>query len=499
MKSFFYNLAGGLNSAATKTALGLDVDKVYWSDAKNVEIYKNRGITRQSGNIKIFEMAAKSPIVGLFAYQYDGEELIFFNCENENIYCYNVASEALKLIYTGFSAAKEPTYVRFLTGVAVSNGVNNPVYFDYKVHQTAVSCGTIAANGTPLVGNAMASYKSRLWLASGGTLYFSALGRYNDWTSADDAGYISNFLADIDEITALKEYKDYLAIYKKDATFLLSGTSPEDFAIQRFADKGAISQAMVENANNKQYFFDGAVFSLEQVGILSQISVGDEASFPVKSMFEEYNPNSRHKGAAIHNQLKNQVWFFFPAQDGVYLNNILIYDYSNKAWLKRVLPQEITCAACSGGKIYLADSQGAIYQDDTGSTFAGEPIDFYWKSPFFVLGEPNERKYIDEFYLLLDDSKDNSFRFSTYKDNDDSAVDDLYDIEALDNEALIWDSDATFWADDSIGFNWGKLGEGVYKAEITQSNYSVRIAIEGDKDYQNFCLTGLEFKEIYYD
>lgn len=499
MKSFFYNLAGGLNTAATKTALGLDVEKVYWSDAKNVEIYKNRGVTRQNGNIKLYEHAAKSPVRGLFAYKDNDAELIFFNCENGNVYCYNATSNELKTIYQGFSCVYEPTYTRFLTGVAISNGVEPPVYFDYKIHETAVTCGTKGANGEPLKGLAMASYKSRLWLASGGTLYFSALGRYNDWTTADDAGYINNFLADIDEITALKEYKDYLAIYKSDATFLLSGSSPEDFAIQRFADKGAVSQSMVENANNKQYFFDGAVFSLEQVGILSQIAVGDEASFPIKLLFEEYAKTGKYKGCALHYAPKNQVWFYIPTKDNIFLNNILIFDYANKAWIRRVLPQKVTSAAYCCGKMYFADVEGAIYQDDTGSTFCGEPIDFLWKSPFFVLGEPNERKYIDDFYLLLDDSQDNRFNFSTYKDNDDSSFEDLCGIDAIDISALLWESDNTFWADDDTGFYWAQLGEGVYKAEITQSNYSVMIAIEGDKDYQNFCLTGLEFKEIYYD
>ena len=64
---------------------------------------------------------------------------------------------------------------------------------------------------------------------------------------------------------------------------------------------------------------------------------------------------------------------------------------------------------------------------------------------------------------------------------------------------LIWDDESFPWADDLSGGYWTNLGEGVYKADITQSNYSVQLSIEGDSLTENFALIGLEFKEINYD
>ena len=50
MEVAYYNLAGGINQSLTKTELGMDTKKIYWSDSENVEILQNRGICKQNGN-----------------------------------------------------------------------------------------------------------------------------------------------------------------------------------------------------------------------------------------------------------------------------------------------------------------------------------------------------------------------------------------------------------------------------------------------------------------
>ena len=40
METAYYNLAGGINQALTKTELGIDTKKVYWTDSENVEIFQ---------------------------------------------------------------------------------------------------------------------------------------------------------------------------------------------------------------------------------------------------------------------------------------------------------------------------------------------------------------------------------------------------------------------------------------------------------------------------
>ena len=56
MEVAYYNLSGGINQALTKTELGIDTKKIYWSDSKNVEILQNRGVIRQNGNILFLDV-----------------------------------------------------------------------------------------------------------------------------------------------------------------------------------------------------------------------------------------------------------------------------------------------------------------------------------------------------------------------------------------------------------------------------------------------------------
>lgn len=500
METYYYNLAGGLNTASTKTDLGLNTSKVYWSEAKNVEIFKNKGVTRQNGNVKIFNSPENKPISGIFGYSIEGKQIILYNCASGELYYRDTSLNTDTLVHTALLNPEKVVYTRYLTGVIISNGHDDPVYFDHRTPETVKQCNAKTAHGVNIRGSAITAYKGRLWIAMGGTLYFSALGRYDDWTSASDAGYISNFLSDIDEITALHSYKDYLAIYKKNSTFLLSGSSPSDFAIQQFADKGALNQSMVVNVSNKQYFCNGgSVFTLEQAGILAQLSLGSELSVNVKPEFNLYNYSSQYKGRAIHYEAKNQVWFFYPTISNIFLSNVLIYDYANDAWTKRELPQQITGAMVLNNKIYTSTHDGKVLLEDSGPTFDGQNIEFVWKSPFFSLGEPNRRKSVENFYFLLDDNYDNNFTFATFKNYDNVLEDDTFEVMTKDAEFLMWDCDNFHWADENQGNIWTNLTEGVYKSDITQSNYSVQVAVKGDSSDHNFALIGLEFKEIYYD
>ena len=58
-----------------------------------------------------------------------------------------------------------------------------------------------------------------------------ALGTYDNFELENDAGYINDFHTDTNNIIGMQNYKEYLAIYKKDKVYLLSGSNPSDFAV----------------------------------------------------------------------------------------------------------------------------------------------------------------------------------------------------------------------------------------------------------------------------
>ena len=139
-------------------------------------------------------------------------------------------------------------------------------------------------------------------------------------------------------------------------------------------------------------------------------------------------------------------------------------------------------------------------------TFNGEPIEFLWKSPFFAIDNAHHRKMIDEFYFILDETYDNNFNFSVYKNYDSENPDDPEIIYSTNFEHLVWADENTddgfscHWALDNEGFPiWSVNTNSLEKAEISEANYSIQLCIQGNKIEQACAVIGLQFREIYND
>ena len=512
MKTFFYNLAGGINQAATKTELGLDNKILYWADSKNIEILQNNGIIRQKGNTLLFQLAQEEEIIGLHA-QKEGKTLnLLLATKSGKLFVYNTNTQNFIQLSKTIDGSAKITFIDFLDGVIAGSEKDALFYINNDDGYAIESCNLLDSNDASITSAVISIYKGRVWVADGATLYYSALGRYNDFATENDAGYINNFYTDTNEITALKTYKDYFAIYKENSVFLLSGSSPEDFSITPFADKGTTSKSGVATVNNKQYFINQGVFSMEQAGLLSQIQLGEEISLKIKSEFEKFDRARFDEIIVLHYELKNQVWYFIPYKNNLYLNTIWIYDYINQAWFKRVLPQQTTMACLFGDSIITSDSSGKIYKEDFGNSFNGSPIEFMWKSPFLSSGDSSVRKNIEEFYFILDESFDNKFNFSVYKNYDSEYKDDEDVIYSGNLDNLIWHGDAItsemnfYWnyddgdgEDENIYALWAIGADSLHKAEISESNYAIQLCIEGNALDESAAIIALEFKEIYIE
>lgn len=512
MQTYFYNLAGGINQAASKTELGLDTKKLYWADSKNIEILQGSGIIRQKGNILLLNLADEEEIIGLHQLKDDTTYNLLIATSAGKIFVYGAKNQVLTQLDKTINGSARVNFVDYLDGVICSSKKDSPFYINNDDGYAIEDCNLLDHNGVGVKTDVVCSYKGRVWVGSSSTLYYSALGKYNDFTTADDAGYINNFYTDTNAITALKTYKDYLAIYKQNAVYLLSGSSPEDFKIAPFADKGTPSFSGVITVNNKQYFINQGVFSLEQAGLLSQIQLGTEITLAIKPEFANFDKTRFDEVIILHYETKNQAWFFIPYKNDEYFHTVWIFNYINNAWFKRVLPQDITTACVFNEYILTADKNGNVYQEDFGNTFNGGAIDFMWKSPFLAVGASDVKKTVEEFYFILDETYDNNFNFSVYKNYDGEYKEDSNLVYSSNSENLIWYGDNLsadlnyYWKYDSddgpdktIQSVWATGAESMYKAEISESNYSVQLCIEGTALEQNAAIIGLDFKEINLD
>lgn len=503
MEVAYYNLAGGINQASTKTELGLNTKQIYWTDSENIEILQNKGLCKQKGNTLFLELPTAEAITGMHEMFADNIYKLLITTQSGKIYVYDDSKNALSLVEKTLNG-KVPIFANFLRGTIIATEDDTPFYLNFDL--TIDECNLQDNEENPIIVNSIAVYRGRVWLASKSTIYYSALGTYDDYTTENDAGYISDFHTDTSNIVAMKPYKDYLAIYKRNTVYLLSGTSPSDFAITPFASKGCIAPNSIINVENRQYFLSNGIYALEQVGELNQIQLGSEISQKIKPELEKFNPLDLEKSFCIHYENRNQMWFFFPYPSDNYYHTVWINDYINRAWYKRIIPQNITTCCVFKFNVLSADDSGKIYKEDYGVSFNGTPIKFMWKSPFLAINSPHHRKMIDEFYFILDEAYDNNFNFSVYKDYDSENADDIEKIYSVHFEHLIWADNTTsdnlpcHWAldDENIPI-WSVSRNTLEKAEISESNYAIQLCVEGDSLEHSCAIIGLQFREIYND
>ena len=167
------------------------------------------------------------------------------------------------------------------------------------------------------------------------------------------------------------------------------------------------------------------------------------------------------------------------------------------------MPQNITCACILGDEILTADDKGKIYRENIGNSFDGSPIEFLWKSPFLSIGSPTIRKTIDEFYFILDESYENNFKFSVYKNYDSENKDDNDLIYSSNFENLVWSKEDSVyplndtWDNEDSEAIWALDSESAYKAEISEANYAIQLCVEGNQLEHHAAIIGIEFKEIF--
>lgn len=502
----YFDLSGGINQASTKAELGLNPKRIFWSDSVNIELYNNKGITRQNGNSLLLELPTPEKIVGMCEMESDDYFKLVIVTESGKIYIYSQQENSLVLLEKTLTG-QNPIFAQFLKGIIIATESDAMFYIKDNDSYEVVDCNLKDLSGNICYPDCVTIYKGRVWCSKDSTIYYSALGTYNDFEQEEDAGYINDFHTDTSDIITMNTYKDYLAIYKRDKVYLLSGSNPSDFAITLFADKGSCAAKAIVNVDNKQYFLSNGIYALEQVGELNQIRLGAEISQNIREEFKRFDESRMDETFVVHYKNKHQMWYFFPYLDSEYFHTIWINDYLNKAWYKRVVPQNVVSACVFNTYILTADTEGKVFREDYGGTFNGEVIQFMWKSPFLALGNVLHRKLIDEFYFILDDINDNKFKFSLYKDYDSEYKDDVELIFSKHFSHFMWagentpDNDATYcWHDGESEIPvWPINSNPKEKAEICDSNYSIQLCIEGDDLTCNCAIIGLQFREIYND
>lgn len=476
----YFNNTGGLNNFSSMASLNESEKNTDWFDSCNVEGHKSGGLIKMKGNKNILNttLPEGTIITGIWDYAKQGNRYPIITTSEGKLYRLDIATGVLTEKYSGLSGEARCSFVNFNNGVIITNEEDTPVFYEeyYGVN-------SLPQNAPK--GSAIESYKARVFIASGSGLYYSALGNPNDWSTPGDAGSIINFHNDSSPVIALKNYGEYLAIYKENGIYVLSGSAPEDFIIKPVADKGCVSPWAVVTVNNNQYFFNGESITVLNFNSLGQITVADDVSIKIKSIFPELNKDKFNEVTAVPYQKKNQIWFYFPDNTSESLDVCYIYDYFHKSWYKRKgLP--VTCGTLTDEKIYTGTPDGKILLEDTEDDFDGNAIEAWWLSPWFTFGAPGVEKEVLDFNVWL--YQNQKYPFDVIYAKDYSQTDRVYTtVEVVSEDELVWDT-----GDWDVN-NWSSNKAVRKKIPVLGTCESLQIGFQNLEAGQHFSVLGYSF------
>lgn len=148
----FGDLTGGINNVDNKETINSSPKKTQTPDMVNVEYFKLGGIKTMEGNVLIGDKQDYK-IVGGWEYTKGNRRYMVIGLSNGNVKIYNPASEEFDLIYTFPTATDRMSFCNMNNGVVITNGVDEPVFYEYGRRQVLSGSVSTTAKSTTVTGN----------------------------------------------------------------------------------------------------------------------------------------------------------------------------------------------------------------------------------------------------------------------------------------------------------------------------------------------------------
>lgn len=113
------------------------------------------------------------------------------------------------------------------------------------------------------------------------------------------------------------------------------------------------------------------------------------------------NKEKLKDGFAIHLRNRQEVWWMAPEGGSTRNQRVLVYNYGmGNVWSRRsgIIA---ACGALFNDRFYTGDYTGYLYQQLTGNSYHGAPIEWRYRTPFYTLGSPRLRKRIKDIEISV--------------------------------------------------------------------------------------------------
>ena len=350
-----------------------------------------------------------------------------------------------------FTSTVDTAYTN--ANLTISNFTKIPCIYT-SIVQNGNETTTTTTRFTPKV---IQSHQGRLWVGAtienetvAAYVIYSDLGNIHNMfeggdASVYDAGYFEEFWEDTSDITAIGTWDKYIVVHKREHTYLIntSNSDSTSWNVESYSDYTCDNQLGFVKANNGYYTYcssAGGIYPMIQRTIYSAISQGADASVKIRDTFLNLNTYALDEIYAVYHPYKKYIMFYMPIIGEEGSKNCYILDLQTKSWLHRRIPQNVTCAFEFDNKVYVGTEDGKIYEEFRGTDFDGQPINFSWKSPWFIWSGGTNWTTTREVRVKMSQEGTNNFYIRNRRDGDES-----YKQRTITNtnnqvHSLMWDA-----------------------------------------------------------
>ena len=265
------------------------------------------------------------------------------------------------------------------------DGVNKAFEFDGDTY-TQITTGMVVDRPEHI-----AFHKQHLFLSFGSSVQFSAIGDPLSWTPVLGAGEI----ALVDNVTCFlvqpgDQSTGAMAIYSDSNTFILYGSSSEDFKLVSFNIGTGAKPYSAQNV--------GVSYVFDDRGVINMQTTLNYGNFDSAALTMNIRPFVQQRRTLISasgvNREKGQFRIFFSDGYGLYLT------FSNGQMVGAMPVQfahPVTCM-CEGQKpdgsetSFFGSTDGYVYRLDAGTSFDGQEISANMVLVFNAIGSPRVLK-----------------------------------------------------------------------------------------------------------
>lgn len=317
------------------------------------------------------------------------------------------------------------------------DGVNNAFEFDGTTY-VPIKTGMTTDAPTHII-----EHKKHLFLMfSGGSIQHSSLGEPYLWSAVTGAAEIALG----DEGTGFLQMPNTLAIFTRNGTHILYGTSIDDWDLRTLENEAGAIEWSLQKIGSGIY--------LDDRGITSLAAIQEYGDFASNVLSKYIQPWLKTKLGSVQSSMrvkdKNQYRLFFDDMQAV----TLTMDRNKVIGFTRQVYDKLPVCAFStedeNGReeLFFGSTDGYVYQMDKGNTFNGEALPSILKTHFNHLNTPRTNKGVRNIILEL------TAPINTY-----IAMNIEFDYGDTDNEpqTFLLDNPGGIWGVDNWdSFVWGK-------------------------------------------